>query len=78
MTSGIAALVVALAALQSPTLDELLERCKVDKSRWVVEIFPPLMVGKDEQALQGEMIIAPTVRVALKPINAAAEPAKER
>ncbi|HEX5734158.1 MAG TPA: SIR2 family protein [Blastocatellia bacterium] len=63
---------------EPPTLEELLERCRVDKSQWQVEIFPPPMGEKHPEAPQGEMIIAPTMTVALKPINASAESSKER
>ncbi|HJQ68070.1 MAG TPA: SIR2 family protein [Blastocatellia bacterium] len=63
---------------QSPTLDELLKRCKVNKDDWTIEIFPPPMGEKHPAPPEGEMVITPTMTVALKPINAAAGTAKER
>ena len=65
--------VFAVTLRQSPTLDELLAECRVDKSRWRVEIFPHPLGIKGAGELRGDMQLAPTMKVSLKPLDAADE-----
>lgn len=65
--------VFAVTLCRSPTLDELLEECRVDRSRWQVDIFPHPLGSKGAGKLRGDMLLAPTMKVSLKPIDAADE-----
>ena len=57
----------ALTSRESPSLDELLNHCRINSRSWKVELSPYPTDERERAEPQGEMIIAPTMTVILTP-----------
>jgi hypothetical protein len=59
----------ALTSRESPSLDELLNHCRINSTSWKVELSPYPTDEREKRDAQGEMIIAPTMTVILTPVG---------